>query len=202
MYLKLRCNVLAFFYLYKIMEKIIIAITGASGSVYAKRLIEKLEPHSKLIKNLEVVFSDAGKQVWDFEINEDLESKNIRIFENTNLFSPIASGSAKYNTMVIIPCSMGTVGRIANGISNDLISRAADVIIKERKKLIVVPRETPFSSIHLNNLKIIADAGGIIIPANPSFYHKPQTITELIDTVVDKVIEHIGFNSNAKEWGS
>ncbi len=182
-------------------QKIIIAITGASGSVYAKRLIEKLEKYSDKIKNLEVVFSDAGKQVWDFEINEELKPTNFRIFENSNLFSPIASGSAKYDTMVIIPCSMGTVGRIANGISNNLISRAADVIIKERKKLIVVPRETPFSSIHLNNLKIISDNGAIVIPANPSFYHKPQTITEIIDTVVDKVIEHIGFSSDAKEWG-
>ncbi len=183
-------------------QKIIIAITGASGSIYAKRLIEKLKKHSDKIKNLEVVFSDAGKQVWNFEINEELIPINFRIFENTNLFSPIASGSAKYNTMVIIPCSMGTIGRIANGISNDLISRAADVIIKEHKKLIVVPRETPFSSIHLNNLKIISDAGGIVIPANPSFYHKPQTITDLIDTVVDKIIDHIGFSSDAKEWGA
>jgi len=183
-------------------RKIIIAITGASGSIYAKRLIEKLEKYSDKIKNLEVVFSDAGKQVWDFEINEVLKPTNFRIFENTNLFSPIASGSAKYDTMVIIPCSMGTVGRIANGISNDLISRATDVIIKERKKLIVVPRETPFSSIHLNNLKIISDNGGVVIPANPSFYHKPQTVTEIIDTVVDKVIEHIGFSSGAKEWGT
>ena len=91
---------------------------------------------------------------------------------------------------------------LANGISNDLISRAADVIIKERKKLIVVPRETPFSSIRLNNLKIISDVGGIVIPATPSFYNKPQTINELIDTVVDKVIEHIGFKSDIKEWGS
>ena len=181
-------------------RKIIIAITGASGSIYAKRLIEKLEKHSAQIKNLEIVFSDAGKQVWDFEINETLKLNNFRIFENTNLFSPIASGSAKYDTMVVIPCSMGTVGRIANGISNDLISRAADVIIKERKKLIIVPRETPFSAIHLNNLKIISDVGGLVIPAIPSFYHKPKTITDLVDTVVDKVIEHIGFNSNSKEW--
>ena len=182
-------------------KKIIIAITGASGSIYAKRLIEKLEKFADNIKNLELVFSEAGKQVWDFEINEKLNEKNFRIFENTNLFSPIASGSAKYDTMVIIPCSMGTVGRIANGISNDLISRAADVIIKERKKLIIVPRETPFSSIHLNNLKIISDNGGVIIPASPSFYHNPQTIIELTDTVVNKVIEHIGFDSGAKEWG-
>jgi len=183
-------------------RKIIIAITGASGSIYAKRLIERFEEHTAQVKNLEIVFSDAGKQVWNFEIKKELIPNNFRIFENTNLFSPIASGSAKYDTMVIIPCSMGTVGRIANGISNDLISRAADVIIKERKKLIIVPRETPFSSIHLNNLKIISDNGGIVIAANPSFYHQPKNIIDLVDSVVDKVIEHIGFGSGAKEWGA
>ncbi len=182
-------------------RKIIIAITGASGSIYAKKLIEKLENYTQEIKNIEVVFSEAGKQVWNYELNSKLTETYFRIYENTNLFSPIASGSAKYDTMVIIPCSMGTIGRIANGISNDLISRAADVIIKERQNLIIVPRETPLSSIHLNNLKIISDAGGLIIPASPSFYNKPQTIDELLNTIVDKVIDKMGFVSGAKQWG-
>ena len=182
-------------------KKIVVAITGASGSIYAKRLIDKLKDLKKEISDLEIVITDAGKQVWEYELKEKPNFKFGNLIENDNFFSPIASGSANYDTMIIIPCSMGTLGRIANGISDDLISRAADVILKERKKLILITRESPLSLIHINNMKKITEAGGTIIPASPSFYNNPKSINDLVDTVVFRALDHLGFNVDYKRWG-
>lgn len=184
-----------------IKRKIIIAITGASGAVYAKLLLDFLST----VKNIEVgvLLSDNAKIVWETELENKEYTKYPFTFYNKNNFNaPFASGSAKYDTMVIIPCSMGTLGRIANGISNDLLTRAADVILKERRKLILVARETPYSLIHINNMKTLTENGGIICPATPSFYSQPKTIEEVANTVVDRVIDLIGLENESFRWGN
>lgn len=182
--------------------KIIVGVTGASGIIYAKTLFEKLEKLKSQIDKVSVVFSDNAKKVWEYEI-ETAPEKSIpfKIFNKNDFFAPFASGSADYNIMIICPCSMGTLGRIANGTSDDLITRASDVILKERGKLILVPRETPFNLIHINNMKIITEAGGIICPAIPSFYNKPDTIKELVDTVVNRVLKLAGITIDSFQWG-
>jgi len=181
-------------------RKIIIAITGASGSIYAKIILEFLSK----INNTEigVLLSDNAKIVWQHELaNEDYKKYPFTFYDKNDFNAPFASGSAKYDTMVIIPCSMGTLGRIANGISNDLLTRAADVILKERQKLILVVRETPYSLIHINNMKLITEAGGIICPATPSFYNQPKTIEELAQTVTDRVIDLMNIEKESYRWG-
>lgn len=186
----------------KSKKRIIVAITGASGSIYAKRIIEKLTALSDEIGEIAIIFSETGKQVWDYELGTELpKSKLIRKFENNSFFAPTASGSAGYDAMVIIPCTTGTMGRIANGTCNDLIARSADVIIKERKPLILVLRESPYSLIHIENMRTITLAGGIIFPASPSFYSKPADMIQLVDTVVDRVIGMIGFENKGYKWG-
>jgi 4-hydroxy-3-polyprenylbenzoate decarboxylase len=154
------------------------------------------------IEDCGVVFSDNGRVVWGFEL-EPFDEKKIpfRIYQPDDFFSPLASGSAGYDVMIIIPCSMGTLGRIASGISSDLLTRAADVILKERKKLILVTREMPYSLIHLNNMKLLTEAGAVICPASPSFYSKPQNMEEAVMTVVDKVLTLAGFEFPSFHWG-
>ena len=182
-------------------KKVVVAITGASGSVYAKILLEKLSALSTQYKEVCVVFSKNAKEVWKVELgNDDFKKINFNVFSSDDFNAPFASGSAKFNVMIIIPCSMGTLGRIASGISNDLITRAADVILKERRKLILVTRDMPLSLIHINNMKLITEAGGIICPASPSYYSKPQTIEQLAATVVDRVIDLAGFESKSFRW--
>lgn len=182
-------------------KKIIVAITGASGSVYAKVLLDSLLKLSSQIEKVGVVMSDNAKEVWRFELgNEDYDNYPFTFYHKMDFNAPFASGSAKYDTMIIIPCSMGTLGRIAHGISNDLISRAADVILKERRKLIAVVRDTPFSLIHINNMKAVTEAGGIICPANPSFYSLPKTIEEVAQTVVSRVIDLAGLEKESYRW--
>lgn len=181
-------------------RKIIIAITGASGSIYAKLLLDTLSK----INNIEIgiLLSDNAKIVWKTELeNEDYNNYPFTFYNKNDFNAPFASGSAKYDTMVIIPCSMGTLGRIANGISNDLLTRAADVILKERRKLILVARETPYSLIHINNMKLVTEAGGIICPATPSFYSQPKTIEELAKTVVDRVLDLMKIENDTFRWG-
>jgi len=183
-------------------KKIVVAITGASGSVYAKLLLEKLVLLEQQITEVAVIMSDNAKDVWKFELeNEDFQQIPFKFYDKNDFMAPFASGSAKFDTMIIIPCSMGTMGRIASGISNDLVSRAADVILKERRKLILVARDTPFSLIHINNMKVITEAGGIICPAVPSFYNKPKTIEELALTVVNRVIDLAGLENDSYRWG-
>ncbi len=183
-------------------KKVVVAITGASGSVYAKILLQKLEQLKSQIHEVGVVMSDNAKDVWRFELGEESFLDSPFHFYNKNDFmAPFASGSAKYDTMLIVPCSMGTLGRIATGVSNDLTTRAADVILKERRKLILVARDTPLSLIHINNMKTVTEAGGVICPAIPSFYSKPTTIEELAATVVDRVLDLAGFTTNTYQWG-
>jgi flavin prenyltransferase len=186
-------------------RKIVIAITGASGAIYAKLLLDVLTLRQAQGDNLfevGVVLSDNAKIVWEHELGNQEYNNYPAIFYNKNDFNaPFASGSAKYDTMVIIPCSMGTLGRIANGISNDLLTRAADVILKERRKLIIVARETPYNLIHINNMKLITEAGGIICPATPSFYSQPRTVEDLAKTVVDRVLDLMDIDNETYRWG-
>ena len=182
-------------------KKIIVAITGASGSIYAKLLLDNLNQLNSQIEKVGVVMSDNAKDVWRFELgNEDYDNYPFTFYHKMDFNAPFASGSAKFDTMIIIPCSMGTLGRIAQGISNDLITRAADVILKERRKLITVVRDTPFSLIHINNMKTVTEAGGIICPANPSYYNIPKTIEEVAQTVVSRVIDLAGLEQDSYRW--
>jgi len=185
-----------------IKKKVVVAVTGASGSIYAKVLFDKLIELKDQIEAVGVVMSDNAKEVWQFELgNQNYTDYTDFTFFNKNDFNaPFASGSAKYDTMIIVPCSMGTLGRIAHGISNDLISRAADVILKERRKLIAVVRDTPFSLIHINNMKTVTEAGGIICPASPSFYSLPKTIEEVAGTVISRVVDLAGFEQESYRW--
>lgn len=181
-------------------RKIIIAITGASGSIYAKLLLDFLAKQKEI--EVGVVMSDNAKVVWGHEMgNDDYKNYAFNFYSKSDFNAPFASGSAQYDTMVIIPCSMGTLGRIANGISNDLTTRAADVVLKERRKLILIARENPYNLIHLNNMKIITEAGGIICPASPSFYSRPQSIEEIAKTVVDRIIDLMGLENKTYRWG-
>jgi len=183
-------------------HKIVVAITGASGAIYAKVLLQKLEQLKDQIQEVAIVMSDNAKEVWKFELeNTDFEKLPFTIYNKNDFFAPFASGSAKYNTMIICPCSMGTLGRIASGISNDLTSRAADVILKERRRLILVTRDTPLSLIHINNMKTITQAGGIICPASPSFYSKPKDFDALASTVIDRVLDLAGLELPSFRWG-
>jgi 4-hydroxy-3-polyprenylbenzoate decarboxylase len=190
-------------YLYRPMKKkkIIVAITGASGSIYAKVLFDNLVKLTDQIEKVGVVMSDNAKEVWRFELGDTTyDQYPFDFYQKMDFNAPFASGSAKFDTMIIIPCSMGTLGRIAHGISNDLISRAADVILKERRKLIAVVRDTPFSLIHINNMKTVTEAGGIICPANPSFYSIPKTLEDVAQTVVSRVIDLAGLEQDTYRW--
>jgi 4-hydroxy-3-polyprenylbenzoate decarboxylase len=181
---------------------IAIAITGASGSIYAKLLIEKLLSIKQQWRQLGVVMTDNAKTVWQTELgNEDYKNLPVNFYNKHDFNAPFASGSGRYNLMIAIPCSMGTLGRIASGVSDDLITRAADVVLKERRKLICVVRETPYNLIHIKNMEMITLAGGIICPATPSFYSKPSTIEEAAATVVDRVLDLSGFDIKSYRWG-
>ena len=182
--------------------RVVIGVTGASGSIYAKILLEKLSKLNNQIEKTGVVFTENAKQVWQYELNnDDFNSIPFTTYQPNDFYAPFASGSAGYDVMIVCPCTMGTMGRIAAGTSNDLLTRAADVMLKERKKLILVTRETPLSLIHINNMKTITEAGGIIFPASPSFYSKPTTIDEVASTVVNRVLQLAGFNIDTYKWG-
>lgn len=182
-------------------KKIVVAVTGASGAVYAKLLFDKLQQLGNQIADVGVIMSDNARQVWKLELdNEAYNDYPFQFYDKNDFMAPFASGSARYDTMVIVPCSMGTLGRIATGISNDLTTRAADVILKERRKLILVARDTPLSLIHIRNMLTITEAGGIICPAIPSFYNKPQTVEEVALTVVNRVIDLIGLEHESYRW--
>jgi len=182
-------------------KKIIVAVTGASGAIYAKLLLDAFMQMPDQIERVGVVMSDNAKEVWRFELeNEAYDGYKFDFYSKMDFNAPFASGSAKFDTMIIIPCSMGTLGRIATGVSNDLITRAADVILKERRKLITVVRDTPFSLIHINNMKTVTEAGGIICPANPSFYSMPKTIEAVAQTVVSRVIDLAGLEQDSYRW--
>jgi flavin prenyltransferase len=184
------------------MKKIAVAISGASGSIYAKLLLQKLAALNDQIKELSVVMSDNAQQVWHTELgDESYAGFGARYFAIRDFTAPFASGSAKYDALIIVPCSMGILGRIAAGISNDLITRGADVMLKERKKLICVVRDTPYNLIHIRNMETVTLAGGIICPASPSFYSHPKTIEEASQTVVDRALDLAGINIKTFRWG-
>lgn len=186
-------------------RKIVIGVSGASGSVYAKMLFDSLQT-AKLKEQYEtigVVFSTNAKEIWEYELGDSSYSEiPFLVYQKNDFNAPFASGSSVYDTMIICPCSMGVIGRINAGISDDLMTRAADVILKERRKLILVPRETPFSSVHIKNMLELSQHGTIICPAIPSFYSKPNTIDELVRTVTDRVLHHAGFELNSYRWGA
>ncbi|MBK7562280.1 MAG: UbiX family flavin prenyltransferase [Chitinophagaceae bacterium] len=184
------------------MKKTVIAITGASGSIYAETLLKKISTAQNQWEELSIVMSDNAKLVWQTELDTDSWKNFPAKFYSTSDFSaPFASGSGQYDTMIIIPCSMGTLGRIATGVSNDLVTRAADVILKERRKLICVIRDTPYNLIHIRNMETVTLAGGIICPATPSFYSRPTTLEEVAATVVDRVLDLAGFDIKTFRWG-
>lgn len=183
-------------------RKIIIAITGASGAIYAKNLLDRIIQLKDKPEEIALVYSGNGRKVWEYELGKStVISESINQYDNNDFFAPIASGSSGFNGMIVIPCSMGTLGRIAHGVSDDLICRAADVMLKERHKLILVTRETPLNLIHIENMKLITLAGGVIFPASPSFYSRPASIDEAVNTVVNRVVELIGFESDHYRWG-
>ncbi len=180
--------------------KMVIAIGGASGSIYAYRLLSKLKQY-KSHHEIAVVMTDNAVINWNLEIGQfQQEEWPFAFFKKDDFMAPFASGSARYMTMILCPCSMGLIGRIAQGISDDLITRAADVILKERRKLILVPREMPYSLIHLRNMTSLTEAGAIICPATPSFYHQPATVTAVADTVVDRILDLAGVPIQTRRW--
>ena len=184
------------------MHKIVVAVTGASGSIYSKLLLEKLIAKKDQLADLAVVMTNNAREVWKTELNDESYTQMpLRFYGQQDFSAPFASGSGRYNTMIIIPCSMGTLGRIAGGISNDLISRAADVVLKERRKLICVVRDMPYNLIHIRNMETVTLAGGIICPATPSFYSKPTSIEEVASTVVDRVLDLAGISNDSFRWG-
>ncbi|HEX8460201.1 MAG TPA: UbiX family flavin prenyltransferase [Segetibacter sp.] len=184
------------------INKIFVAISGGSGAIYPKLLIDKLLTLKNQWEELSVVMSDNAREIWKSELgNEDYKKLPVKFYEKNDFNAPFASGSAKYNIMIACPCSMGTLARIATGVSNDLITRAADVILKERRKLVLMPRETPYSLIHIRNMETVTLAGAIICPATPSFYSHPKTIEEAAMTVVDRLIDLAGLEVTSYRWG-
>ncbi len=182
-------------------KKIVVAVTGASGAIYAKVLLEKLQSLKDQIETIGMVFSDNARAVWEHELgNRDFEKIPFSLYDKNNFMAPFASGSAQYDTMIICPCSMGTLARIAHGISNDLTTRAADVILKERRKLILVTRDTPISLIHIENMRTVTLAGGIIVPASPSFYSRPKSFEDLASTVIDRVLDLANVDNVTYRW--
>ena len=183
-------------------HKIIVAVTGASGAIYTKVLFDKLMQLKDQIKDVGILMSENARFVWETELGDKaFENLPFPFYEKQDFTAPFASGSANFETMIICPCSMGTMGRIASGISNDLTTRAADVILKEQRKLILVARETPYNLIHIKNMKSITEAGGIICPATPSFYSNPKNFEELASTVIDRVLKLSGLQNDAYSWG-
>lgn len=179
--------------------KIIVAITGASGAIYARRTLEQLLA-SEQVERIALILSDTAQQVIEHEGEVLPTSERIELYDNHEMFSSVASGSAAWDAMIIVPASMGSVGRIAAGVSQTLIERAADVMLKERRKLILCPRETPLSLIHLQNMERITLAGGVILPASPSFYSHPSTLLEACDTVVERLMAQMGVDIPHFQW--
>jgi flavin prenyltransferase len=184
------------------MRKIVVGVTGASGAPYAARLLGflaaegrdlDLEPH--------LVFTKFGRLVWGDEVGVDPESYGFPVHNPNDMLAPFASGSAGFDAMVVVPCSAGSLARIASGVSSDLVSRAADVMLKERRKLILVLRESPYNLIHLRNMVTVAEAGALVMPASPSFYSAPATIDQLLDTVTARILDQLGVpNERMRRW--
>jgi 4-hydroxy-3-polyprenylbenzoate decarboxylase len=182
--------------------KLIVGVTGASGAIYAKVLFNSLLQLKDQVMEVAVLFSDNAKGVWKYELgNSDYEKLPFTFYQKDDFYSPVASGSAGFDAMIIVPCTMGTLGRIASGVSNDLMTRAADVMLKERRKLVLVARETPLSLIHINNMKTVTEAGGIICPATPSFYSRPKSMEQMAATVTNRALSLAGLEVDGFCWG-
>ena len=189
------------------MAKYVVGITGASGSIYAARLLEEL---LRLKHEVYLVVTDCGKKVMEYELNDSLadilaryenQSGSIRLYDSSDFFAPIASGSFPVDGMVVLPCSMTTLAKISNGIGDNLLVRAVDVSIKEKRNLVIVPRETPLSTIHLRNMLKLSEMGVTILPAMPNFYHRPVTIEEIVDSIVGRILRSLGIENNLYfEW--
>jgi 4-hydroxy-3-polyprenylbenzoate decarboxylase len=182
--------------------KLVLAITGASGVIYAQRLLDNLDPRRH---EIHLVMSDYARQVIREELDHDLRvDRRVTVHRgNSSMHVPFVSGSARFDAMVVLPCSMGTLGRIAHGTSDDTITRAADVFLKERRKLILVPRESPYNLIHVRNMAAAIEAGATILPASPSFYSKPKTVSQVVDTIVARVLDHLGIaHTLIRRWQS
>lgn len=180
----------------------VLAVTGASGAAYAKTLIEHLYREGISIQCL---VSRVGEKVWEWEIGRSISEMlppEIAVYGEDDWWTPVASGSVKAGAMVIIPCSMGTLAAVAHGLARNIIHRAADVMLKEKRPLILVPRETPLNTIHLENMLRLARAGATVLPAMPGFYHRPEKIQDMVDFVVDRILDHLGIEKRLiKPWG-
>jgi flavin prenyltransferase len=186
-------------------RKIVVGITGASGAPYAKSCLLRLgELEKKGEIELGVCASPTAAEVWALECGGDMrEEIGQKLWGPRDFKAPFASGSAGWHAMLIVPCSMGTAARIAHGVSDSLLTRAADVMLKERRTLVVVPRETPLSVIHLENLTTLARAGAVVLPAMPSFYSRPDSVPALVDTVVGRILDHLGVEASfVRRWGT
>jgi 4-hydroxy-3-polyprenylbenzoate decarboxylase len=171
--------------------KILVAMTGASGAIYAQRLLDNLDPRRD---EIHLVRSRYAEAVLKEELPGGLRvPAGVRLHGLKSMNAPFASGSNPVDAMVVIPCTMGTLGRIAHGFSEDVLLRAADVALKEKRKLILVPRETPLNLIHVRNFELLLLAGAVILPANPSFYHRPASVEQVVDSVVGRVLDHLGI---------
>lgn len=180
--------------------KIVVGISGASGAIYAKRLLDflKTTPHE-----VALTASENALEIGREECGIDYREYGYPFYGARDFTAPFASGSAKQDTLAVVPCSMGMLGRIAHGYSDDLLARTADVFFKERRKVILVPRETPFSLIHIENMRLVTLAGAVVLPAIPSFYSKPKTIEEAADTVIARLLDHMGIENDLRSrWGS
>ena len=180
--------------------KVVVAITAASGAIYARQLLEMLIESAE-VERIAVIYSANARAVVAHEGETMPCSEKIEVFENDNMFASPASGSARWDAMVVVPSSVGTIGRVASGVSQTLIERAADVMLKERRRLIFVVRETPYSLIHLRNMTTLTEAGAVILPATPSFYSLPQDIEALCRTVTERITAMLGLSGNRYEWG-
>jgi flavin prenyltransferase len=182
-------------------RKIVLAVTGASGALYSLKLLEKLQQLKSPPEEIAVIFSDTAREIWEAETGQKyIAAFPAKEYGNKSFYAPFASGSSQFDTMIICPASMGAIGRIANGTSDDLVARSADVMLKERRRLILVPREAPYNLIHIKNLMAVTEAGAIVCPASPSFYSNPKTIDDLVMTVVDRIVDLAGFDSNGFRW--
>ncbi len=181
--------------------KVVVAITAASGAIYARQLLTLLVESAE-VERIAVIYSANARAVVAHEGEKMPDSEKIEVFENGDMFASPASGSARWEAMVVVPSSVGTIGRVASGVSQTLIERAADVMLKERRQLIFVVRETPYSLIHLRNMATLTEAGAVILPATPSFYSRPQDIEAVCQTVTERITAMLGIEGNRYEWGA
>lgn len=181
------------------MKRFVVGVGGASGAIYAARLLKFFAENE--VAHVDVVFSKMGRLVWTDEVGVEPSSFGLPTYAAGDMTAPFASGSARYDGMVVVPCSAGGLARVAHGVSSDLIGRAADVMLKERRPLLLVLRESPYSLVQLRNMVAVTEAGATVIPASPSFYSRPEGVEGLVDTVLSRVLDHLGVdNELMRRW--